>query len=192
MGCVQQAVLEFDEEVQAPWRPRLVAVAGRAAPVARRRPRARRARPAAARSRVGICRPRGAGGRAGRRPSAARACRRRRRRRSRPPWRPSGAPALARAAPADPAGPPARRRPGAGARGRARLLARRRCSAGGGRRPAPGRACSSVVVQPGDTLWSIASRWPATATCARSSTEIRELNGLAGHRLVPGQVLELP
>ena len=26
MGCVQQAVLEFDEEVQAPWRPRLVSV----------------------------------------------------------------------------------------------------------------------------------------------------------------------
>ena len=25
MGCVQQAVLEFDEEIQAPWRPRLVA-----------------------------------------------------------------------------------------------------------------------------------------------------------------------
>ena len=26
MGYVQQAVLEFDQEVQAPWRPRLVAV----------------------------------------------------------------------------------------------------------------------------------------------------------------------
>src|SRR3954454_2085521 len=27
MGLVQQAVLDFDDEVQAPWRPRLVAVA---------------------------------------------------------------------------------------------------------------------------------------------------------------------
>ena len=26
MGMVQQAVLDFDEEIQAPWRPRLVAV----------------------------------------------------------------------------------------------------------------------------------------------------------------------
>ena len=50
MGCVQQAVLEFDEAVQAPWRPRLVSVPLPEASTGRRRgPRpCRRARRAAA------------------------------------------------------------------------------------------------------------------------------------------------
>ena len=54
MGCVQQAVLEFDEEVQAPWRPRLVAVPdAEAASVRPLRPHPSRRSP----SRVGVCRP---------------------------------------------------------------------------------------------------------------------------------------
>ena len=55
MGYVQQAVLEFDEEILAPWRPRLVAVAGggEGAP-----PRPMRPHPSGrSSSRVGVCRP---------------------------------------------------------------------------------------------------------------------------------------
>ena len=56
MGCVQQAVLEFDEEVRAPWRPRLVAEGDVA--LASVRPASRRPRPAwacASRSRAVAC-----------------------------------------------------------------------------------------------------------------------------------------
>src|SRR4051812_36088141 len=60
MGCVQQAVLEFDEEVQAPWRPRLAAVPGLPAagpavamPVRHTVPHPSRR----SSSRVGACRP---------------------------------------------------------------------------------------------------------------------------------------
>ena len=49
-----------------------------------------------------------------------------------------------------------------------------------------------MVVQSGDTLWSIATRWTATATCARVVDEIQRLNDLDGGVLVPGQVLQLP
>jgi hypothetical protein len=51
---------------------------------------------------------------------------------------------------------------------------------------------SSVVVQPGDTLWSIASP-VARGTDVRAVVDrIRQLNGLQSADLVPGQVLQLP
>ena len=113
------------------------------------------------------------------------------------------APDRARAAASPPGtGAPAARR-GSGSPARARrlafVLAARR--GGGARvvaRPAARRcaeaACaspgsSSVVVQPGDTLWSIASRWPVSGDVREVDREIRGLNGLSGADLVPGQIL---
>src|SRR5215218_9269214 len=73
MGCVEQAVLEFDEEVRAPWRPRLAAVPElpahesletMPAQVIRSHPSRRNP------SRVGACRPH-ASRRRGARPSAS-------------------------------------------------------------------------------------------------------------------------
>ena len=56
MGSVQQAVLEFDEEVRAPWRPRLVVVHGDGPGAASvRTPLAHPSRRSP--SRVGVCRP---------------------------------------------------------------------------------------------------------------------------------------
>src|SRR5687768_3826386 len=53
MGCVQQAVLEFDSEVQAPWRPRLVSVPDVVEPAG-----VRTAPPGPPRrTRVGVCAP---------------------------------------------------------------------------------------------------------------------------------------
>jgi hypothetical protein len=51
---------------------------------------------------------------------------------------------------------------------------------------------SSVVVQQGDTLWSIASSLGADADVRAVIDEIQQLNHLDGTDLVPGQVLELP
>jgi nucleoid-associated protein YgaU len=196
MGCVQQAVLEFDEEVRAPWRPRLVAVASvepssdehePEQPVlahpSRRNP-----------SRVGACRPPvGAVGRSavGRRRAAAG---------ERP-----GAPGVGAARPGRPLGI---RRP----RARLRLTRRARRLAlvlalvagvalgswlapllgvgnGEGLRLA---GASSVVVQPGDTLWSIASPVAAGGDVRVVVDEIRQINGLSSADLVPGQTLQLP
>jgi LysM repeat protein len=50
----------------------------------------------------------------------------------------------------------------------------------------------SVVVQPGDTLWSIAAGTAGTADVRAVVDRIQELNGLQGTVLMPGQVLELP
>jgi nucleoid-associated protein YgaU len=189
MGCVQQAVLEFDEAVQAPWRPRLVAVPDVGtveAPMAAQsgarpviRPHPSRRSP----SRVGVCRP---------------------------PERP--VPTADRRRPL----PPAARapRPGAAAGRRARLRLTRRArrlavvlalaagvalgswiapllsgNGGGDLRLA---GVSSVVVEPGDTLWSIASSVDEGRDVRAVIDEIQELNGLSGVDLVPGQVLQLP
>ena len=200
MGRVQQAVQEFDEEVRVPWRPRLVLVQATPAPdtagaaaapavAARHRP----VRPGA--SRVGACRPsvsqdprlpdvlaRSAGGR-GRHTGAV----------------PTGSPA------------------GAGAR-----LGRRRASVRFTRRahrlavvlalcggvvagsligqlfPVGGgpdlrlAGVSSVVVDPGDTLWSIAATVAPEEDVRLVVDRIQELNGLRSTELVPGQVLLLP
>jgi LysM repeat protein len=53
--------------------------------------------------------------------------------------------------------------------------------------PAP-----SVVVQPDDTLWSIATRTAPRRDPFAAVAEIREINGLEGYVVHPGQTLELP
>jgi LysM repeat protein len=51
---------------------------------------------------------------------------------------------------------------------------------------------SSVVVQAGDTLWSIASSLNTDEDVRAVIDEIQRLNDLDGVDLVPGQVLQLP
>jgi len=184
MGLVQQAVLDFDEEIQVPWRPRLVAVAGGEAT----EPEgawARRPRPSGrSSSRVGVCRPV-------------------------EPQRP--APRASRSVAVTPGrrlqASPARR----SARRSIRLTRRARLlvavlaltlgvaigswlgpllGSGGGDLHLAG--VQSVVVQPGDTLWSIAQGVAGTDDVRAVVDRIQELNGLHGTVLRPGQVLELP
>ena len=183
MGLVQQAVLDFDEEIQVPWRPRLVAVAGGegAEPdeawVRHPRPSGRSS------SRVGVCRP-----------VATQASARR---------------VVERTAAASRPGPVARRvRPPA--RRSVRLTRRARLLAalltlalgvaigswigphlgGGGDLQLAG--VQSVVVQQGDTLWSIARDVAGSADAREVVDRIQQLNDLHGTVLQPGQVLELP
>jgi nucleoid-associated protein YgaU len=195
MGSVQQAVLEFDEEVQAPWRPRLVVVGsdGAGAPFARS-PLAHPSRRSP--SRVGVCRPPVA-------PAAAPASPSRRPVAPRPEARVAGPDARARVG--------ARPLPGRSQRTRLRLTRRARrlavvmalasgvavgswlgplvAGGGDGLRLA---GESSVVVQPGDTLWSIASAVDGGGDVRAVIDEIQALNGLRGAALVPGQTLVLP
>jgi nucleoid-associated protein YgaU len=198
MGSVQQAVLEFDEEVQAPWRPRLVVVGseGAGAPFARS-PLAHPSRRSP--SRVGVCRPPAAPA------AAAPAAPSRRPVAPRPEGRVVGpdAPARTRAG--------ARPLPGRSQRTQLRLTRRARrlavvmalasgvavgswlgplvAGGGDGLRLA---GESSVVVQPGDTLWSIASAVDGGGDVRAVIDEIQALNGLRGAELVPGQTLVLP
>ena len=182
MGCVQQAVLEFDQEVQAPWRPRLVAVpdVAEAASMRPLRPHPSRRSP----SRVGVCAP----------PA--------------PPARPVAA---RREVPRAATGP-ARSDPAAARARRARLRLTRRARrlavvlalaagvalgswlgpllAGGNELRLAGG--SSVIVQSGDTLWSIATSLGADGDVRGLVDEIQRLNDLDGAALVPGQVLKLP
>ena len=191
MGSVEQAVLEFDEEIQAPWRPRLVPPSdgghGSALTLPSRR----------SPSRVGACRPPAtparpaAPGRAGGRRNGR---------------------ATARVTPAAARPPVARRSaPTPAATTRLRLTRRARRLAvvlgvavgvavgswlgplvsdgGDDLRLAGG---SSVVVQPGDTLWSIASALHDDGDVRALIDEIQELNGLEGVDLQPGQLLLLP
>jgi nucleoid-associated protein YgaU len=51
---------------------------------------------------------------------------------------------------------------------------------------------SSVVVQPGDTLWSIASSLAGEQDVREVVARIREVNGLSRSDLAAGQVLRLP
>jgi nucleoid-associated protein YgaU len=51
---------------------------------------------------------------------------------------------------------------------------------------------SSVVVESGDTLWSIATAVAGTDDVRVVVDRIRQLNGLQSADLVPGQVLRLP
>ena len=197
MGSVQQAVLEFDEEVQAPWRPRLVVVGADGAGVASARsPLAHPSRRSP--SRVGVCRPPTA-------PAAAPAGPARRPVTPRPEGREG-----ATAARVHPRGG-ARPAPVPGQRARLRLTRRARRLAvvmalasgmalgswlgplvagdAGGLRLA---GESSVVVQPGDTLWSIASAVDGGGDVRAVVDRIQALNGLHGAELVPGQTLVLP
>ena len=179
MGCVEQAVLEFDEEVQAPWRPRLVSVPAFVDPAPAPAPALRqpgRRSP----SRVGACRP------------PARAARR--------PVRP------------EPIRPPGSRDVSGRPRPRVRLTRRARrlvfvlalfgavvlgsllgsLVSGGGGEALHLAGVSSVVVQPGDTLWSIAESVADGNDVRAVVDSIQELNALVGADLVPGQVLQLP
>jgi nucleoid-associated protein YgaU len=195
MGLVQQAVLDFDEEIQVPWRPRLVAVAGDgdAAPdeTAPRRPRAS----GRSSSRVGVCRP------VDQLPLAPE--------RRVPPRHGSGAREVRseeqRRASVESARVRRTARPGVRLTRRARLLAAvlllalgvalgswlgpLLAGADGDLRLA---GVQSVVVQPGDTLWSISSDVAGTDDVRAVVDRIQQLNHLRGTVLVPGQVLELP
>jgi nucleoid-associated protein YgaU len=51
---------------------------------------------------------------------------------------------------------------------------------------------TSVVVQGGDTLWSIASSVAGDGDVRAVVDQIQQLNHLDGTELVPGQVLQLP
>lgn len=51
---------------------------------------------------------------------------------------------------------------------------------------------TSVVVRPGDTLWSIASSVAGDSDVRVVVAELRQVNGLHGSDLVPGEVLQLP
>lgn len=172
MGCVQQAVLEFDQEVQAPWRPRLIALPDAGESASARPLHSHPSRHSPSRhspSRVGV----------------------------------GGLPAP----PARPVDLSAQVRPH---RARLRLTRRARRLAvvlalavgvalgswlglliGGGDelRLAGG---SSLIVQSGDTLWSIATSLEGDGDVRVLVDEIQRLNDLDGADLVPGQVLELP
>jgi LysM repeat protein len=50
----------------------------------------------------------------------------------------------------------------------------------------------TVVVQSGDTLWSIAARYAPSADPFATIDEIRRLNGLPGYTIQAGQRLTLP
>lgn len=50
-----------------------------------------------------------------------------------------------------------------------------------------------VKVQPGDTLWSLASQYgPAGADIRNTICEIEDLNGITASGLMPGQCLTIP
>jgi nucleoid-associated protein YgaU len=197
MGSVQQAVLEFDEEVQAPWRPRLVVVGADGAGAASARtplaPPSRRSP-----SRVGVCRPPSA-------PAAAPASPARRPATPRPEGRgtvtDTGVRSRGGARPAPVRAQRARLRLTRRARRLAVVMALASGVAlgswlgplvaqdGDGLRLA---GESSVVVRPGDTLWSIASAVEGGGDVRTVVDEIQALNGLHGAELVPGQTLVLP
>jgi nucleoid-associated protein YgaU len=195
MGFVQQAVLEFDEEVRVPWRPRLVPDSGDEA--AARPPLAHLSRRTP--SRVGVCRPPGPTSR----PDAPV---------RQVATRPAGRAAPVGSAPVDrPPGPASRTMPGPGTPARLRLTRRARrlvlvlalvtavaagswlgplFGGGGGHLRLVGE--SSVVVQSGDTLWSIASSLDRGGDVRTLVDEIQELNGLRDAHLMPGQILLVP
>jgi nucleoid-associated protein YgaU len=186
MGCVQQAVLEFDQEVRAPWRPRLVPDAD-ATPGLVRHPSRR------APSRVGVCE----------QPSMPRPVR---------PRRPTGVAVVPAAERPSGERPPRRRPTAAGRRPSARLRLTQRArrlavvvALGAGvalgswldtmLSDAPDLRLageSAVVVQSGDTLWSIASSVAGDDDVRAVVDAIQRVNGLSGSELEPGQVLQLP
>jgi LysM repeat protein len=56
----------------------------------------------------------------------------------------------------------------------------------------PSTPAPTVTVQPGDTLWEIASSAHPGRDVRDAVAELRELNHLTGYDLQPGQVLTLP
>ncbi|MGY1680033.1 LysM peptidoglycan-binding domain-containing protein [Geodermatophilus sp. SYSU D01176] len=206
MGSVRQAVLEFDAAVQVPWRPLLASGdVGRAARPARAaRPPARTALPGSGPRVAGHLRP------VADRPATP----------ERRATGPAAEVTRTRRDPARPGGRPVPTGPAAGAvRGgctaapasvrltrRGRRLVTALALGGavalgslipplldggdGGLRLAGG---SSVVVEPGDTVWSIAGEVAGDERDVRVVVDaIEELNDLEGSVVVPGQVLHLP
>ncbi len=178
MGSVAQAVLEFDEAVQVPWRPPLAA-----APALRVVPGGAVAGPGgrAHADRAGRLAQRPAPGS----PPAVR--------------RPAGAGAVCARCAGGACRPRSLRLTRRAHRLLAALLAAAAVAVAGwvgalaqdddGLRLAGG---VSTVVQPGDTLWSIARSVAGEADVRDVVDEIQRLNDLEGTTLVPGQVLELP
>lgn len=180
MGSVAQAVVEFDEAVQAPWRPPLAGAAGRG-------------------GRLRVVTDQGsAHGGAGRvhdRPSTPR---------PRRPSVPVHRSVPRRVVPCDTTAAPAP--PALRLTRRARRLGVVLGLAVGvvvgswvGSAVAGGEdglrlaGEGNVVVRQGDTLWSIAAAVAGEEDDVRAViAEIRELNGLADASLVPGQLLALP
>jgi nucleoid-associated protein YgaU len=194
MGSVAQAVVEFDEAVQAPWRPPLASGPGRRAQL-RAVPDlpGRAGAPAATH---GEGRPGGAGSAARRRPAAN-------------PVRRPVTPGTS--TPRRPATPgralDARVVPALRLTRRARRLGAilgltvgiavgswiGSYVAGGDEGGLRLAGETSVVVHQGDTLWSIAAAVAGEDDDVRAViADIRELNGLPDAVVVPGQVLVLP
>ena len=169
MGSVARAVLEFDEAVQVPWRPRLAPARQEGeTPSAPQRPRAHAAR-------AGRCTP----------SSAARV--------------PVSGPGCAHCAGAS-APPPALRLT---LRARrllalvAVLVAVATAAWIGSSASAPGDNLrlvgeASVVVQQGDTLWSIARSVAGDGDVRVVVDQLQSINDLDDAAIVPGQVLLLP
>jgi nucleoid-associated protein YgaU len=188
VGSMQQAVLEFDEAVLAPWRPRLCPEE------VVERPRLR-ALPPPTPSRASVSRaPRPAPAGPARQTSPARG-------RVAPGRRPaSGRPVRARVRPGcRPVAAPA----GLRLTARGKLLVAVLALAAGTALAAVGAAVdrdaglllageSSVVVRPGDTVWDIAVAVGGDGDVRAVVDEIERLNGLDGAALVPGQLLRLP
>lgn len=190
MGSMQSAVLEFDEAVQVPWRPPLTVVSG-AGRVPHLRPAAAGGRPVAAESRP-------AAAQSG--PAVAAEV-------SSHPLRTRGD--VARAAVAPSGSRPANR---PGARRSVRLTRRGRLLlvvlslavglalgalldswvSGAGQGSLRLAGDNSVVVRPGDSLWSIATAVAGTDDVRTVVDEIQELNHLHDTHLQPGQLLQLP
>ena len=204
MGGVRQAVLDFDAAVRVPWRPLLEEGArGSARPVGRPAAAPRTALPGSGLRVTGHLRPvpdLPA-------PEAARAT------------GPSAGAPRARRDPARPGGRPVRSGPVRGdtpvrctptaapvrltRRGRRLVVALVLAAGVGGAAlgreflaPDPGLHLageSSVVVEQGDTVWSIAGEVAGPGQDVRAVVDaIQELNDLEGSALVVGQVLRLP
>ena len=56
----------------------------------------------------------------------------------------------------------------------------------------PGRYVTRVVVQPGQSLWSLAQEYAPRADPRQVIQQVLQLNSLPGDQLQPGQVLWLP
>lgn len=64
--------------------------------------------------------------------------------------------------------------------------------AGAGEEAPAGPATAVVVVQPGDSLWSIAKELAPKADPRETVMRLRELNGLGNAVVVPGQSIVVP
>ena len=220
MASVRQAVLEFDAAVQVPWRPLLGSDDGRAAEAGRTARSGAPTGSAGAPRLVGTGprvaghlrpvpdRPAGPEPRAAEPAAPARGAGRAPTRRDQAAagGRPAASRVLARgvrggcAAPERAASPRlrltrrGRRLVLALALGGALALGSVASFVGGGDQGGLRLAGErSVVVQPGDTVWSIAGEVAGPGQDVRTVVDaIEELNDLEGSVVVPGQVLELP